>query len=132
MSLLWLLIILIILVSGCGSATSKAAAPAETTLLPGDPERGKIVFNGAGACSACHAVEGDTVIVGPSLSGVATRAGSRKPGMSAEAYITESILTPNAYVVDGFKEGLMPQTFSERLTRQQLVDVMAYLLTLKQ
>jgi hypothetical protein len=44
-------------------------------------------------------------------------------------YIYESILRPNAYVVDGFQKGLMPQTFETTLTPQQLADLLAFLLT---
>jgi hypothetical protein len=51
--------------------------------------------------------------------------------MSAEEYIRESILTPDAYVVEGFQEGDMYQTFGEELSEQQIADLIAYALTEK-
>jgi hypothetical protein len=52
-------------------------------------------------------IESGEVIVGPSLANVASRASEHKPGLSAEEYIRESILDPNAYIVEGFSDGMM-------------------------
>jgi len=82
-------------------------------------------------CHICHSLQPDVVIVGPSLAGIATRAAGRIPGMSAEEYIRQSILQPNAYVVPGFPSGVMPPDFSEILTPEQIDDLVAFLLTLK-
>ncbi len=112
------------------SAGSTGANTASETSS-GDPARGKIVFNGVGTCTSCHDVSAGIKIVGPSLKGVATRAGTRKPGLSAEAYLRESIKTPNAFVVPGFQPGLMPQNFAQILSTQQINDLIAYLMTLK-
>jgi hypothetical protein len=73
----------------------------------------------------------DLVIIGPSQSDVATRAVTRRPGYSPELYIYESITRPSAYVVQGFQDGLMPATFRDTLTPQQLADVIAYMMTLR-
>jgi cytochrome c oxidase subunit 2 len=81
-------------------------------------------------CSTCHSIDG-TSGLGPSLQGIGTTAGARVPGLSAGEYITQSIIDPDAFVVDGFPSGLMPQTFRESLTDQQLADVIAYLLTIE-
>ena len=61
-------------------------------------------------CVACHAVQGDTKIVGRSLAGISQRGATRKPGTSAEDYIKESIRQPSAYIVEGFPgpPSLMP------------------------
>lgn len=102
----------------------------------GDPEAGKALFErtavvaGAG-CVICHSREPGKVIVGPSLADVGSRAGTRIPGMTAEEYLTQSIVDPDAYVVDGFPAGQMLPDFGERLTEQQIDDLVAYLLTLK-
>ena len=42
---------------------------------------------------------------------IGTDAASRKPGMSAQDYIHESIVNPNAFVVSGYQPGVMPGTF---------------------
>ena len=88
------------------------------------------MFNTVG-CTACHDVANGIVIVGPSLKGVGSRAGSRKPGMAAPDYLRESILKPNAFVVPGFQPGIMLQNFGQILSPQQLNDLIAYLMTLK-
>ena len=82
-------------------------------------------------CSRCHGRSGDTVIVGPSLAGIATQGGNRIEGMDAPTYIRDSILSPGAYVVEGFAEGLMPDNLKDQLSPQDVDAVVAYLLTLK-
>lgn len=111
--------------------TGQAKAPSAANSLPGDPGRGKVIFTTTGGCTACHDVTSGTTLVGPSLKGIASRAASRKPGMSADDYLHESILSPNAYVVPGFQPGIMLQNLGQVLTPQQISDVIAYLMTLK-
>ncbi|MCC7447674.1 MAG: cytochrome c [Anaerolineae bacterium] len=111
--------------TAAAGGSSGGAAPA------GNPGRGQQVFNGIGTCSTCHNVANETTLVGPGLKGMATRAGTRKPGMSASDYLHESIVSPNAFVVSGFQPGIMPQNFKQLLSTQQIDDLVAYLLTLK-
>lgn len=82
-------------------------------------------------CSRCHETTGETVIVGPSLAGIATRGSERIQGMDADAYIRNSIEDPGAYKVEGFPEGLMPTDLKDQLTQEDLDAIVAYLLTLK-
>ena len=79
-------------------------------------------------CSTCHSIDGASGL-GPSLQGISTTAETRVPGLSAGEYITQSILDPNAFVVDGFPAGLMPQNYGETLTTQDIADVVAFLLS---
>jgi hypothetical protein len=109
--------------------TEAEAVQAELAALPaGTAGGGQQVFNTAG-CAACHALVPDQVIVGPSLAGVGARAGTRREGFTPETYLYQSIVNPNAYVVEGFQPGLMPQTFRQTLTDQQLADLVAFLAT---
>ena len=110
---------------------TKVAQAVTSMPAAGDPAKGKAVFTGLGGCSACHDVANGIVIVGPSLKGIAARAGTRKPGVSAADYLHESIVAPNAYVVQGFTAGVMTQSLAQTLSAQQINDVVAYLLTLK-
>ena len=104
-------------------------APSPTPTLLALESKGQIVFKNY--CSNCHSTSSETVIVGPSLVGIATRGGDRIEGMDAQAYIRDSILNPNAYTVDSFPEGIMPLNMKDALSSEDLDAVVAYLLTLK-
>jgi cytochrome c5 len=81
-------------------------------------------------CAQCHALTPETVVIGPSLAGVATRATMRESDGDAQAYIETSILNPSAYVVSGFKD-VMPKSFAKDLTSDEFNAVVQFLLTLK-
>lgn len=122
-----------ILVSGRGAVLIAAETPQSAApTLPDDPAaRGRYWFSRPPAiCSTCHSLEPDVVIVGPSLAGVATRAGARVPGQSAEAYLRTSILHPGEFIVPGF-ENVMAQNLGEILTFDQINEIIAFLLTLE-
>jgi len=91
-------------------------------------KQGQTVFNLR--CAQCHATVPDTIVIGPSLAGIATRAATRMDGYDAEAYIEHSILFPRDYIVDGFTD-TMPTNFGKELTSEELTGVIAYLMTLK-
>ncbi|MEW5938421.1 MAG: cytochrome b N-terminal domain-containing protein [Chloroflexota bacterium] len=104
--------------------------------IGGDPLEGERIFfeasTGTNAgCRICHSLDPDVVIVGPSLAGVATRAETRVPGLTAEQYLRQSILEPNAFVVPGFPAGQMLQNFGKILAPEQIDNLVAFLLTLK-
>ena len=108
---------------------SEPTDPAEFASLPtGDAAAGEQLFTGPGGCSACHSLDADVRIVGPSLFDISTRAAARKTDYTAEMYIYESITNPNAYVVDGFP-GLMPAEYAKRFSDQQFADLIAFLMT---
>ncbi|UCC54167.1 MAG: cytochrome c [Anaerolineaceae bacterium] len=91
--------------------------------------QGRSVFESY--CSRCHGTSGDTVVVGPSLAGIASSGGGRRAGMDAEAYIRDSIMNPWDYTVEGFAEGVMPTSLKDELSPEELDAVVTYLLTLK-
>jgi nitric oxide reductase subunit C len=114
-----------------GGSAGIAALQAEFSALPqGDAAAGRAIFTSAG-CAACHSLDPEVKIVGPSQAGIATRAATRKPGYPAELYLYESVTKPGAYVVEGFADGIMPPDFQTKLTSQELADVIAFLLTLQ-
>lgn len=81
-------------------------------------------------CNGCHQLSaiGATGIVGPSLEGIGATAATRQPDMSAEGYLRQSILEPNAHVVEGFQAGLMPQNYDQRMTEEELTTLVNFLL----
>ena len=98
---------------------------------PGIAE-GRDVFGdrSLGGCGVCHSTSPGDDGVGPSLSGVADRAETRIPGVDAETYLRQSILDPEAYVVDGYRGDQMLPIYAERLSQQQIDALVAYLLSL--
>ena len=111
--------------AGCDLVTS----PPPTPTIPAMAAQGRQVFEHT--CSACHSASPDVIVVGPSLAGIASRAGARIEGMDAEAYIRDSIMNPAAYTVEGFRAGIMPATVFESLTTEEFEAVVDYLMTLK-
>ncbi|MFN8460943.1 MAG: cytochrome c [Anaerolineales bacterium] len=106
------------------TTTSAAPTPTYTPL----EQIGQSVY--ALRCAQCHALVPDTVVIGPSLVGVATRAESRVPGMGAEEYIETSILFPKDFLVPEFTD-TMPTNFGKELTSEELQGIVAFLMTLK-
>jgi cytochrome c551/c552 len=98
-----------------------------TALLHGaDASRGALLVEQFG-CIACHR-EGAVNHIAPSYEGIAENAATRRPPLTAAAYIYESIINPLAYIVEGYNPS-MPQNFSQQLSDGQLGDIIAYLLT---
>ena len=105
--------------------------------LGSDPARGRQLYfetslgTNAG-CRVCHSLEPGQALVGPSFYGIADRAGMSIPGMSAEEYLRQSILEPDAYIVEGFPSGQMLPNLEEILAEEQIDDLVAFLMNLKE
>lgn len=80
-------------------------------------------------CRVCHSLDPGVVIIGPSFDGVATAAKTRVPGLTAEEYLRQSIVDPDAFVVHGFDAGVMLQNFNETLSDDEIDNLVAFLLT---
>ena len=111
-----------------GAIAPAGAAPAAAGGSPG-----QTLFLGAGGCAACHTVQGVAQgVLGPELTNIATIAETRIAGMSAEDYIRESIVDPDAHTVEGFQEGLMLATMAGiPLSDEDVENLVDYLLTLR-
>ncbi len=92
----------------------------EAPLAPGGP--GGQVFDTAG-CAACHTlgVSESTGNVGPNLD-------NDLPGQSADM-IRQSIVDPNAEIVDGFQAGIMPEDYEQSIPPEDLDKLVNYLFT---
>ncbi len=88
---------------------------------------GDEIFKGKGTCQICHAI-GQKGTRAPDLAGVGARAGKRKPGMSAKAYLLESLLDPGALLVEGYPN-IMPRVDRPPigLNRSELWAITAFL-----
>jgi mono/diheme cytochrome c family protein len=91
------------------------AAPPE---VEGGPGAQVFANNGCGGCHTLAAANsGGTT--GPNLDEVL-------PGQS-EAEIEESIVEPNAKIAQGYPAGVMPETFGEKLSEEELKELVEYL-----
>ncbi|MCU0480392.1 MAG: c-type cytochrome [Anaerolineae bacterium] len=106
--------------------------------LQGDPIRGQAIYNNLElsgtadqvACAGCHESEGGTA---PLTEGTWTRWDEihrlepQFEGYTFAQYIVESIIYPNAYIAEPYAEGVMPIDFGEKLTLQDLADIITFL-----
>ena len=150
-------ILIILFLVGCGEnapaaiseAAATAAAPeqaapppaieAEPVIEPlavGNPARGREIFESGGEkypdkpqyhCIRCHSLDG-TEGYGPSLQGISARAGDRVPELSAVEYLRQSILEPDAYIIEGFSHQ-MGRIHSVLLSEAEIDDLIAFMLT---
>jgi glucose/arabinose dehydrogenase len=87
-------------------------------------------IDGAPTCSTCHSLDPAISGVGPSLLGLRDVADTRIAGMDARAYVRDSILNPNDYVVEGYPESLMYQEYGSRLSEAQVETLIDFVLSL--
>ena len=141
------LLFLLLLALACGGpAATTLPPPPDDTPIPAPPtdtpapdppngEDGEAIFTSSGGCAACHTIEGVTTgLVGPDLTHIGTAAGTRKPGVSAEDYIRESIREPEAFVAEGVERaipGLMTSALTASLTDGQVDALVEFLLEQK-
>lgn len=115
----------------------KVTYPPEEIVISDDltPEEmvaiGREIMAGKGTCLTCHTIGSSTPGRYPDLANIGVTAATRKPGMSAEEYLAESIYAPNAYIVEGFLPG-MPYINKPpiSLTDKEILTVIAYLQSL--
>ncbi|MYF07346.1 MAG: sulfur oxidation c-type cytochrome SoxX [Rhodospirillaceae bacterium] len=113
--------------------------PESLTGKPGDPEKGKkwAIAGRLGHCIACHVMPVDQPYmgeVGPSLVGVASRyeAGQLRMLIVDPKIINEDTMMPAFYKADGFHRVRKAFVGTTMLSAQQVEDIVAYLMTLKE
>jgi mono/diheme cytochrome c family protein len=125
---------------GAAPATEAVAQAGATEEAEGGPAATEAATSGAGDaasgeqlfvanCAGCH---GATDGAGPALVGMAQRApehaADHGEGQTPEEYLHESIVDPGAYVVPNFQD-IMPKTYRDQFSEQQLNGLVAYLMT---
>ena len=80
-------------------------------------------------CAGCHtfAPANSSGNIGPEITLQALQESATKAKQPLDQYVETSIKDPNAYVVSGFKPGVMPTSFGQSLSSQQIADLVAYL-----
>ena len=123
------------LLAACGGDSGQTGGTGGTggTTAAGDVAAGETLFAQATidalpGCQTCHSLDGSQ-LVGPTMQGYAGRAGTRVQGQSAEPYTRTSITDPNAHIVEGYAQGVMP-AYNDALDDTQLNNLVAYLLSL--
>ena len=133
--------------SGTPAVVDPIGTDITVKLLEGNAANGQKLAEAKG-CFACHVTaptgpawraEGD-----PNGEGIGTRAEKRLgagytgKADSAAQYLLEAIIQPNAYLVPGESyvvaatgKSLMPETYPATLEKQDVADLIAYLLSLK-
>jgi cytochrome c oxidase subunit 2 len=95
-------------------------------------EIGQKLFAGDAACFSCHLEDGKGH--GPALGGVYGRTVELADGRTVVAddnYLRESIVNPSAKIVRGFPSPSIMPPFQGRLSEEQLMQLIAYMKTLK-
>lgn len=72
-------------------------------------------------CSGCHSVDGSDN-TGPTWKGLAASVD--------EDYIRAAIIDPNSVVAEGYSEGIMPATYEDTLSADEIDALVAYILSL--
>jgi len=78
-------------------------------------DKGQEIYESNG-CNGCHSINDDSILVGPSLKGLAAKYDAQ--------YIKDAILTPNKDVPAGFTAGIMPPF---KLNDADLKELVKYL-----
>jgi cytochrome c oxidase subunit 2 len=119
---------------GLGHATMRAQAIVMTNedfqgwlreqrrrLAAAGANQGKALFTSLG-CGGCHVLADAEATggVGPNLDNVLADADAD--------FVRESIVSPDAQIAQGFQPGVMPKTYGDQLSEQQLNALVEYLL----
>ena len=128
---------IVVVVSAEGQTTRQEQAPSEP--LTQEIRDLAIAAMTETGCNSCHVTPGlpqvDAAMLGPDQTNLGNVAARRIEGYTAEEYIRESIVDPNAFIVEECPLGsclqVMPQNYSASLSEEQLNAIVVYLLSLK-
>jgi hypothetical protein len=136
--IVWFTLVLAVFVAGAaGGSEARPGLSYESGSMAfpvGDPDRGRLAFV-IYRCTSCHPVSGDAGLPEPVAVGVAPELGGQQAGLKA-CELAESIVSPSQRVdpaVLARADGeLSPMgDLSETMTVRQLIDLVAYLKSLR-
>jgi cytochrome c551/c552 len=118
--------------------TTPAESPAAETPPAGGNGGGDLAAQGQtlaqnNGCLACHSTDGSQ-LVGPTWQGLYGSEVTLADGTTVTAddeYIRESIVDPNAKIVEGFQPNIMPATFEDSLSDSDIEAITAYIKSLQ-
>ena len=106
----------------------------QIALIPDDPgpnaDRGELIA-GQNGCQACHSIDGSS-LVGPTwqnLYGAEVELDDGTVVIADDAFISESILEPNAKIVSGYPANAMPQY---TLSEAEIADIIEFIKSISQ
>jgi|GEM_PF-2078474 len=147
-----ILILILGLVAGCGTTPpaqptsppkpiATATEPAEVTEEVAESESpGEVLFNEfveevGFACVTCHYAASDERLLGPGLLSIKDRFETYElESDDLESYVKQSIQDPSAFIVPSespFPENIMPRTYSDIFTDEQLDSLVEYIVSPK-
>jgi cytochrome c551/c552 len=127
----------LLLLVGCGTKSESVEEKNQVTD-PGEVEA-LFVRGGCGGCHVIPGIAGAEGLIGPNLSDMGEVAGGylesgeyRGEATTVEEFIHESLVDPNAFIPADCpgghcQEGLMPGTFSEMYSAEELQEITTYL-----
>lgn len=118
-------------------STAAAGSASGAVLLEG-AELGRSLAARNG-CASCHSTGsgagvGATEFVGPPwerLFGRVVVFADSSRATADESYLRESILDPDARIVNGFSPGIMPRGFGDRLSEEDVEAIILYIKTIR-
>jgi cytochrome c551/c552 len=112
------------------AATTTTSTSTSTSSVGGNAAAGKAVF-AANGCGSCHTFKpaNATGAIGPDLDSAPAADAKADNNMNLAAFINESIVKPDAYIAKGYSKGIMPATFGSSLSKTQLNDLVAFILS---
>lgn len=105
----------------------------ESSTLPHVSQRSAEELVPALGCLGCHSTDGAGKS-GPTWKGLYGSSKTLEDGSTVtadEAYLRESILSPNAKIVRGYPSGAMPADYQGRISPEELEALIAYIKNLR-
>ena len=126
--------VFVLILTACGGNAVEGTKEAAV----GDASQGEELYQAtvigaasAPGCITCHSLEEGVTLVGPSHAGIGAKAAEVVQGLSAEDYLKQSIIDPDAHISEGYNAGAMYANYGRELTDQEIADLAAFLLSLK-